>query len=434
MNRLLIAIVTAAAAMSLQAQNPVPAKPAAAAPSGSINFSQLGKATIPISTPSPAVIPIGPAPAKDTAKDKDTSRDANASKTDGGLPVRIKDVSRLKGDETYELVGYGVVTGLNNTGDSDKILIQQTLANMLQNFNIVVNPADLKAQNTAAVMVTATIRGNRREGDMVDAQVSAVGDCSSLTGGVLVMTPLVGADGESWGIAQGSVTTGGYSYGSKGAGGNQVTKNHPTTGMLTNGVKLLKNFGPDYNNDEVLTYILTNPDPTTAVNMAKAINRYYFGVATVQDSGVVKVRIPNKYRDENNVASFISEVGQLYFVSDTVAKVVFNERTGTIVIGHNVRISNAAVSHGNLYISVKNTEGVSQPGAFAPQGASTERMNDQTTDVKEKEARMFELQNTTTVGELVNSLNSLGVGARDIMIIFHVLKAAGSLHAELEAM
>jgi len=354
---------------------------------------------------------------------------------DGVQKVRIKDVTRLKGYETYELVGYGIVAGLNGSGDSDKVLTQQTIANMMQNFNIVVSSSDLKVQNTAAVMVTATIRGNRRAGDMVDAEVSAVGDASSLTGGVLVMTPLIGADGEVWGIAQGSVTTGGYAFGSKGSGGNQVVKNHPTAAMLTNGVKLLKDFGPDYNSEEILTFILNNPDHTAAVNMAQEVNRKYFGSATVQDASTVKVRIPSRYRDQNTVETFISEVGQLYFVTDTVAKVVFNERTGTIVIGHNVRISNAAVSHGNIYIAVKNTEGVSQPGAFAPNSATTQRMNDQQTSVKdEKEARLFELQNTTTVGELVNSLNSLGVGARDIMIIFHVLKAAGALHAELEAM
>lgn len=346
--------------------------------------------------------------------------------------VRVKDVARLKGHESYELVGYGLVVGLNNSGDSDKKLIQQTIANMMQNFNIVVNPDDLKAQNTAAVIVTVTIRGNKVKGDMVDASVGAIGDCSSLTGGMLVMTPLLGADGEVWGLAQGPVTTGGYSFGGKGAGGEQVTKNHPTSGMLTNGVKLLKDFGPDYTSEDMITYILNSPDYTSAVNLANSINTEFFGVATVKDSATVQIRIPNKFKDENTVASFISQVGQLYFATDNVAKVVFNERTGTIVIGQNVRISNAAVSHGNLFVSVKNTEAVSQPNAFSKTG-TTERMTDQETKMSEEKGALFELQNTTTVGELVSALNSLGVGARDIMIIFHVLKSAGALHAELEA-
>ncbi len=347
--------------------------------------------------------------------------------------VRIKDVTRLKGHETYELVGYGLVSGLNDTGDSDKTLIQQTIANMLQNFNIVVDPKELKANNTAAVMVTVTIRGNRKKGDMIDANISAIGDCDSLTGGSLIMTPLLGADGEVWGLAQGPVTTGGYTFGSKGGGGDQVTKNHPTAGMLTNGAKLLKDFGPDYNNEDIVTFILNDPDYTSAVNMAQSINNKFVGVATVIDSASMQVRIPNEYRDENKVPAFISEVGQLYFAVDNVAKVVFNERTGTIVIGQNVRISNAAVSHGNLFVRVKNTEGVSQPGAFAPIGAQTQRMNDQQTSSDEEKASLFELKNTTTVGDLVDALNGLGVGARDIMVIFHVLKSAGALHAELEA-
>ncbi|MDD3119232.1 MAG: flagellar basal body P-ring protein FlgI [Victivallales bacterium] len=347
--------------------------------------------------------------------------------------VRIKDATRLKGQESYELVGYGLVTGLNDTGDSDKLLIQQTIANMLQNFNIVVNTKDIKANNTAAVMVTVTIRGNHKGGDMVDANVSALGDCDALTGGTLIMTPLLGADGEVWGMAQGPVTTGGYTFGSKGAGGDQVTKNHPTAGMLTNGVKLLRDFGPDYNNEEMITLILNNPDFTSAVNMAKVVNRHYVGAATVMDAASIQVRIPGSYRDENNIAAFISAVGQLYFAPDSVAKVVFNERTGTIVIGQNVRISNAAVSHGNLFVRVKNTTSVSQPGALAPIGATSQRMNDQQTVADEEKARLFELKNTTTVGDLVDALNGLGVGSRDIMIIFHVLKSAGALHAELEA-
>lgn len=349
----------------------------------------------------------------------------------GAQFVRVKDVARLKGYESYELVGYGIVVGLNDTGDSDKTLTQQTIANMMQNFNIVVNPGDLTAKNAAAVIVTVTIRGNRRKGDMISASISAIGDCDALSGGQLVMTPLLGADGEVWALAQGPVTTGGYSFGSSGDGGDKVTKNHPTAGMLTNGVKLLRDFGPDYRSDDMITYILNDPDFTSAVNLAKSINDKYFGVAVVKDASSVQVRIPNNYKDENIVAQFISEVGQLYFATDSVAKVVFNERTGTIVIGHNVRISNAAVSHGNLYVRVQNEQGVSQPGAFA--GGNTQVINQQTTSAKEEPASLFELENTTTVSELVSALNSLGVTSRDIMIIFHVLKQAGALHAELEA-
>ncbi len=390
--------------------------------SGISGFSQANE--VDLKDTNPAAL----APVKNIVPTKTIKSKVN----DGQAIARIKDVTRLKGHESYELLGYGIVTGLNNTGDSDKELTQQTIANMMQNFNIVVDSGDLKVQNSAAVIVTVTISGNRHKGDMVSANVSAIGDAESLTGGQLLMTPLLGADGEVWGIAQGPVTTGAYSFGSSDSGGDKVTKNHPTAGMLTNGVKLLRDFGPDYTSEDKLTYILNNPDYTSAVNMANTINKKYFGIAVVKDSASIQIRIPNKYKDENNVASFISEVGQMYFATDSVAKVVFNERTGTIVIGHNVRISNAAVSHGNLYVRVKNTEGVSQPGAFASSG-TTEKTTNQETSMKEEKAALFELENTTTVGQLVNALNSLGVTSRDIMIIFHVLKQAGALHAELEA-
>jgi flagellar P-ring protein precursor FlgI len=362
---------------------------------------------------------------------------ATAQETKQPLAVRVKDVARIAGDdETYTLVGYGVVAGLNKTGDSDKTLIQRTIANLMQNFNIIVDEKDLKAQNSAAVMVTATIRGSKRKGDLVQANVSSIGDAKSLLGGVLLLTPLLGADAETWGIAQGPITTGGFSFGSDdaGAGGNQVTKNHPTSGMLTNGVKLLRNVGINYKNTDVLTYYLRRPDFTSSVNMAKSINKKFFGAAIAEDDATIKVRVPKEYKEEDRVTAFISEVEQLYFDVDSMAKVVFNERTGTIVMGADVRISNAAVSHGNLYVKVKNTVGVSQPGAFveAP-GATTEKITDQQTDVKEEKRRVMELPNITTVGDLVKALNALGVSSRDIIIIFHCLRSAGALHAQLES-
>lgn len=351
----------------------------------------------------------------------------------GKLKVRIKDVTRMKGDETYTLVGYGLVCGLNNTGDSDESLIQRTIKNLMQNFNVIVNEDDLKAQNTAAVMVTATVREGKRAGDMVHADVSSISDAQSLTGGVLLLTPLLGADGEVWGIGQGPITTGGWSYGSSGAGGERVIKNHPTTGMLTNGVKLIKDIRGGFKDKDIVTLYLKEPDFTSAVNLADAINGKFFGTAMAKDSSTVIIRVPNEFKDEEKVTSFVSEIEQLYFYTDSRARVVFNERTGTIVMGHNVRISNAAVSHANLYVDIKKVQAVSQPSAFARVG-ETEVINDETTTVTEQESKVFEMPNTTTVGELVSVLNSLGVSSREIIIIFHCLKAAGALHAELEAL
>jgi flagellar P-ring protein precursor FlgI len=363
---------------------------------------------------------------------------AVAQRTNQPVKVRIKDVARIAGDdEVFTLVGYGVVAGLNKSGDSDKILIQRTISNLMQNFNNIVDENDIKAQNSAAVMVTATIRGSKRKGDMVEAEVSSIGDCKSLLGGVLLLTPLLGADGETWGIAQGPITTGGFSFGSSSAaeGGNLVMKNHPTSGMLTNGVKLLRNIGISYKNTDILKYHLRKPDFTSSVNMARTINKEFFGVAIAEDDATVKVRIPRKYKEEDKITTFVSEIEQLYFDTDSVAKVVFNERTGTIVMGADVRISSAAVSHGNLYVNIKNVQGVSQPGAFTESaGAKTEKIYDQTTSATEDASKVFALPNITTVGELVRVLNALGVTSRDIIIIFHCLKQAGALHAELEAM
>ena len=346
--------------------------------------------------------------------------------------VRIKDVSRLKGDESYELVGYGVVTGLAGTGDSDKILIQRTVSNLLQNFNIVVEERDLKAKNLAAVMVTVTIKGNRSKGDLFTGQVSTAGDAASLQGGILQLSPLLGPDGKVWATSQGPITLGGYSFGSSDAGGSQSIKNHPTTGVITNGIKLVRDVGIDYTEAQNLTYVLNEPDYTSAVNFAKTINKEMPGAAVVKNSAVVEVAVPSKYKDQNNVPGLISDIGQLAFETDNVAKVVFNERTGTLVIGENVKISGAAISHGNLFIQVKNTVGVSQPGALA--GGETVAVPDQETDVSEEKVPLVELPPSTTVKDVVDALNSLGVSSRDIMVIFHALKEAGALHAQLEAL
>jgi flagellar P-ring protein precursor FlgI len=373
------------------------------------------------------------------AAPKANSVKKSENRTSRKIMVRFKDVARLAGNEKYTLVGYGVVIGLNGTGDSDATLIQRTVSNLMQNFNVLVKESDIKAQNTAAVMVTATISGPIHSGDMLQATVSSIGDATSLTGGQLLLTPILGTDGETWGIAQGPVVTGGFSFGDSGEGGNTQTKNFPTVGTLTNGLKILKDINLGLKNSDTLTYYLANPDYTTASNLVKVINEKYIGSAVAIDSGTIKVRVPIVYRTENTVPSFISKIEQLYFLPDTRAKVVFNERTGTIVVGENVRISAVAISHGNIYVDVKKIQAVSQPngGVFSDvvnSKAETVVTNDTTTTVTEEKGRFFEVPGTTTVGELVNVLNALGVSSRDIMIIFHVLKASGALHAELESL
>ncbi len=351
--------------------------------------------------------------------------------TSQGIKVRIKDVSRLKGEETYELTGYGIVTGLQGTGDSDNTLIQRTMSNLLKNFNIYVNEKDLKLQNSAAVMVTVKVSGSHSKGDFVTATVSAIGDSESLFGGVLMMTPLLGPDAKIWGIGQGSLTIGGYTYGSSEPGGEKQTKNVPSSGVINNGVKLVRDIGLDLSTQTELVYVLHDPDYTSAVNVSESINKVFPGVALAINAAQITVKVPKKFRDENNILGFISNIDQMYFRADSIAKIVFNERTGTLVIGENVKISHAAISHGNLFITVKSTLGVSQPNAFG-QG-DTKVIQNQETNTQEVKSQLIEMERSTTVKEVVDGLNALGVSARDIMVIFHALKAAGALHATIEA-
>lgn len=283
-------------------------------------------------------------------------------------------------------------------------------------------------------MVTATIKGKAHRGDMIEASVSAVGDSKSLLGGALLLTPLLGADGEVWGVAQGPVTTGGFLFGDSGAGGNQKVKNHPTAGLLSNGVKLMRDVGGLLGGKDMITYYLRNPDFTSAVNLSETINKRFFASAVALDSATVRIRVPSEYKDEERVVQFISEVEQLEFQTDTIARVVFNEKTGTIVIGSEVKISEAVITHGNITVNIKKTDMASQPNSFT-RGGETMRLNDTRTDVSgDEKAKFTKIDDIVTVGQMVDMLNRLGVGARDMMMIFHSLKAAGALHAELEAM
>jgi flagellar P-ring protein precursor FlgI len=351
--------------------------------------------------------------------------DANA------VRVRIKDVARVQGVERYTLTGYGLVVGLNGSGDSDEDLTQQTIASLLENFNIAVDPSSIKAQNTAVVMVTGNVETSSHSGDMIPATISSLGDATSLTGGELLLTPVLGPDGEIWASGQGAVSTGGHSVGSSGSGGDSQTKNHPTTGTLTNGVKLERDVSVKLEASKSVSLLLKRPDFTTAVNMAEAINAEFPNCAIPADRGSVRVTVPRTYLEEQTVPKFISELEQVRFVPDNVARVVFNERTGTIVFGGNVQISQVAITHGNLTISIKNTEGVSQPAPLS--GGTTERMTDQQTTVNEERVPIHLLPNVTTVAQLVSSLNALGVTPRDTIVILHALREAGALHAKLES-
>lgn len=350
-----------------------------------------------------------------------------------GVQIRIKDVARIQGVESYTLTGYGLVVGLAATGDSDQELTQQTIASLLQNFSIVVDPGSLKSQNTAVVMVTARVETSANAGDTIAATVSSIGDATSLTGGELLLTPVLGPDAEIWATGQGAVSTGGYSVGSGGAGGETQAKNNPTTATLTNGVKLVHDVALNLESSTSISLLIQNPDFTTAMNMADAINREFPNSAIPVDRGMVRVGVPRTFQEEHAVIRFIRDLEQIRFLPDAVAKVVFNERTGTIVFGGNVQISQVAITHGNLTISIKNTEGVSQPAPFS-KGGETARMTDQTTTVNEERVPIHLLPDVTTVAELVSALNALGVTPRDTIVVLHALREAGALHAKLESL
>lgn len=348
-----------------------------------------------------------------------------------GIRVRIKDVARVQGVERHTLTGYGLVVGLAGTGDSDQELTQQTISSLLQNFNIVVDPTKLKSQNTAVVMVTAVVDTSAHAGDAIPATISSIGDATSLTGGELLLTPVLGPDAEVWATGQGAVSTGGYSAGSSGAGGETQTKNNPTTAILTNGVKLVHDVGLDLEDSKTVSLLLKSPDFTTAVNMADSINQEFPNSAIPVDRGMVRVAVPRSYGEDHAVIRFIGDLEQVRFAPDAIAKVVFNERTGTIVFGGNVQISQVAITHGNLTISIKNTEGTSQPAPLS--NGTTERMTDQATSVHEERVPVHILPEVTTVAELVAALNALGVTPRDTIVILHALREAGALHASLES-
>lgn len=347
------------------------------------------------------------------------------------IEVRIKDGTRIKGFEREFLVGFGIVTGLAGTGDSDEALTQQTLSNVLKHLDIDIDEEDLKMNNCAAVMITAHFDGPGYKGDLLDCSITTVGDASSLVGGTLQMSPILNPKGEMAAIAQGDLTTGGFSFGSEGEGGNTVTKNHPTAGRLTDGAKLTHDQNLAQLKRESFELILKRADFSSASRIEDAINKKFFGMAKVDGKGQVIVKVPSEYRELNKVPHFISEVQSLKYQPDQVARIVINEKTGTIVVGSNVKISPVAIAHGNLFVSVKRTQEVSQPNPESWRGETVVVDNEETT-VEEEKVRFQKIPAITTVDDMVNALNKLGVSPRDMMSIFQTLKRQGALHAKLE--
>jgi flagellar P-ring protein precursor FlgI len=340
--------------------------------------------------------------------------------------VKVGNITRIQGVRDNQLIGYGIVMGLAGTGDSNRSQATiQSVANMMGEFSINVTPDQIRSQNLAAVMITANLPPFVHSGDRIDVTVSSMGDADSLQGGTLVMSPLKAANGEIYAVAQGPVSIGGFNVQS---GGSSARKNHPTVGRIPNGALVEKeiNFELD---KERLNLLLQNPNFKTANNIAEALNNQleYSNVAKAKDAGTIEINIPDDYED--NVVDFISKVNKTDVRTSMEAKVVIDEKTGTIVLSHNVRISTVAVAHGNISVTIKTTEEVSQPPSFSE--GETEKTTETDIDVEEEEGKIVMIGSENNIEDLVTALNTIGATPRDIVSIIQKIKSAGALHGEL---
>jgi flagellar P-ring protein precursor FlgI len=342
--------------------------------------------------------------------------------------VRIKDIAMVSGVRDNQLSGYGLVVGLAGDGDKNPPETLQTLANVLQQYGVTIPASTLSSKNVAIVMVTADIPAFKRSGTRLDVNVASMGDAKSLQGGVLLQTPLLGADHKVYAVAQGALTLGGVAAGSGGEGGASVQKNHPTVGQIANGALVEREIPAEIVNDHHLELILREADFTTAAHLAAAINDKFANSSEALDSTSVRVHVPDEFISSPVI--FVSMLESLTLDTDIPARIVINERTGTIVATSHICISSCAVSHGNLTISIASTENVSQPGPFSKVGET--KVTTQTdTKVKEEKGALISLPEMPTVEKVAAALNSLGVSPRDMMSIFQAMREAGALQADL---
>jgi flagellar P-ring protein precursor FlgI len=341
--------------------------------------------------------------------------------------VRIKDIVNVQGVRGNDLVGYGLVVGLNGAGDSLRSIpfTEDSLINLLERLGVNIEGEDVQAKNVAAVIVTATLPPFARSGSEIDATVSAIGDAKNLLGGTLVLTPLLAADGNVYAVAQGTVIAGGFEASGR---AESVTQGVPTSGVVASGARIEREV--DFALDELrsVRLALRNPDFTTARRIEGTINREVgLEVARILDSGTIDIAVPHVFA--NRVAAFVSAIENLAVTPDQPARVVVDQRSGTIVVGADVRISEVAVSQGNLTVRVTETPQVSQPNPFAEGSTVVVPRTDVEVDTQAGN-RVAVLGEGATLAELVQGLNALGVGPRDLIDILSAIKAAGALHAE----
>ncbi|HUA69134.1 MAG TPA: flagellar basal body P-ring protein FlgI [Candidatus Saccharimonadales bacterium] len=342
--------------------------------------------------------------------------------------VRIRDLTMIAGARDNQLVGYGLVAGLPNAGDRDPNYTQQTVANMLRRFGITVPATTLSAKNVAVVMVTADVPPFVEPGQRLDVEVASMGDAQSLQGGVLLQTPLLGADNKVYAVAQGALTVGGFTAGTGGGGGATVTKNIPTTAQIIGGALVETAIPTTVVHDDAIELLLRDSDFISAARMAAAINATFPNSATALNSGVVRVELPKDCGP--SPVDFIASLQDIEVKPDVPARIIINERTGTIVATADIQISSCAISQGNITINVASTLNVSQPSPFSSTGQTVVTPST-TTDVTENKSSVVALPELPTVEKVAAALNTLGATPRDIMAIFEAMKQAGALQAQL---
>jgi len=353
--------------------------------------------------------------------------------TEDGKSERIKDIVDIQGIRSNPLSGVGLVIGLAGTGDKT-LPSQQMLVNILRASGLVFSPTDITGGNIAIVMVTAQLGPFASVGSQIDVDVSAIGDAKSLQGGKLLPTPLRGLDGQVYAVANGGVSIGGWTASGDTA---SITKNHQTVGRIPGGAIVEKeeisSFVDYIAGHRFITLNLRNNDFSTAEQIGKAINQIYPNTAAVVDAGTIKVRIPDEI-SQAGIAGFIVDITISNVKVDIPAIVVINERTGTIVVGENVGISEVAISQGSLVIKIKETANVSQPTAPFSDAGTTEVIPETLLSVEEREGYLISVPQTVTVSELAKTLNAIGATPTDLIAIFNALKKAGALQAKLEIM
>ena len=348
-----------------------------------------------------------------------------------GATSRIKDIANFEGVRQNQLIGYGLVVGLNGTGDTLNNIpfTRQSLQAMLERLGVNIRGQTIRTGNVAAVMVTANLPAFSTQGTRIDVTVSSMGDSKSLQGGTLLVTPLLGADGNVYAVAQGSLAISGFQAEGEAA---KISRGVPTVGRISNGALIEREIDFNLNRQNQLRLALRNPDFTTAKRIASAINDY-IGSPTAEpiDQSTVVITLPAK--SATNIVGFLTQIEQLQIEPDVPARIVIDERSGVVVIGRDVRVSVVAVAQANLTVTVSETPEVSQPAPFARRG--TTRVVPRTSiGVQEDGKKMFVVREGVSLQQVVDGLNAMGIGPRDMITILQAIKAAGAIQADIEVM